>query len=412
MPRVRQIKTFDTFLTKSGRRILVPYGGAGSGKSVSVGQHILQKFLREHNKRFLITRKTLPSLKITSWYLLTSKLREWGVPVEINRSEMIIRFGDNEILAKSLDDPEKIKSFEANYIWIEEATELTREDFMQLNLRLRRENPDGINQMWLTFNPIDQFHWCITDLVQSPRAGPGGDIAVHHSTYKDNPFLPPEYIRELESLINQDENYYRIYTLGEPGVLENVIYKNYATAPFTVPFQGRDDVFYGLDFGFNNPSCLMECYLNDGQPMVRERIYESHLTNADLIDRANSLKISKEAPMYCDAAEPDRIKEWQDAGYNAIAADKSVKDGIDYVKRNRLLIDPESTNTLAEIRGYSYRKKGDQVLDEPVKFRDHAMDAVRYALYTHAKLYGGDTIPILISGGFGKAQQEENRRRL
>jgi hypothetical protein len=85
-----------------------------------------------------------------------------------------------------------------------------------------------------------------------------------------------------------------------------------------------------------------------------------------------------------------------------------VKDGIDYVKRRRLNIDPGSTNTLNEIPAYSYRKKGDQILDEPVKFRDHAMDGARYALYTHSKNRPGEQI--LLSGGFGSGEQENNRR--
>ena len=294
---------------------------------------------------------------------------------------------------------------------MEETTDFTLDDFRILKMYLRAPVGKEQNQMFLTFNPIDQFHWCITNVIQAPATP---DIAVHHSTYKDNPFLPQSSRDEYENLINQDENYYRIYTLGEPGVLENVIYKNYATAPFFVPSQFKDQVFYGLDFGYNNPSCLLECYLSDGQPMVRERIYESHLTNSDIIIRMNDLKISKEAPVYCDAAEPARIEELCGAGYNAIAADKSVKDGIDYVKRLHLMIDPDSTNTLGEIRGYSYRKKGDQVIDEPVKFRDHAMDSLRYALYTHAKLHGADTIPILISGGFSSGMDEQNifKRRI
>lgn len=405
MPKVHQIKTFDKFLTKSRARINVVYGGAGSGKSFSVAQHLLKKFLMEKDKKILITRKTLPSLKITAWSLILERLREWGIPVEINKSELTIKFGNNEILAKSLDDPEKIKSFEANYIWIEEATELDKEDLDQLDLRLRRESKDGVpNQIFLTFNPIDAFHWCITTLIQGNR----DDVAVHHSTYKDNPFCTLEYAKRLEDFINQDENFYRIYTLGEPGVLENVIYKNYCSAPF--PSILNDEPFYGLDFGFNNPSCLIQCIIRDMVPYVKELIYESHLTNSDLIDRMKEFKIGSSAPVYCDAAEPQRIEELNKAGFWAVPADKSVKDGIDYVKRYRIHISPDSPNTLAEIRAYSYRKKGEQVIDEPVKFRDHAMDAIRYALFTHFKSGSGIKIPTDWIGFGGKGEQDRTER--
>ena len=114
MPVIQQIETFNEFLQGSKKRVNVVYGGAGSGKSVAVTQHLLGKFLREKNKRILITRKTLPSLRITAWYEMVRMLNAWQIPVNINKSEFTIRFGDNEILAKSMDKPEKIKSAEFN----------------------------------------------------------------------------------------------------------------------------------------------------------------------------------------------------------------------------------------------------------------------------------------------------------
>jgi phage terminase large subunit len=123
----------------------------------------------------------------------------------------------------------------------------------------------------------------------------------------------------------------------------------------------------------------------------------------------NAMNLDKSCPFYCDSAEPARIEELKEAGYNAIAADKSVKDGIDYVKRHRLNIDPNSSNILMEIPAYSYRKQGEQVLDEPVKFRDHSMDAIRYELYTHSKLAGGEGIPDELAS-FGGISMTDDRR--
>jgi phage terminase large subunit len=395
MPKIQQIETFDKFLQSSKKRVNVVYGGAGSGKSISVAQHLLGKFLREDDKRILITRKTLPSLRITAWYEIVRMLTAWGIPVDINKSEFTIRFGNNEILAKSMDEPEKIKSAEFNYIWIEEATEINKEDFKQLDLRLRKESKDGKpNQIYLTFNPIDQFHWVIEDLVYgtSKDAYKREDIAIHHSTYKDNPFLPPEYCKRLEDFINQDENFYRIYTLGEPGVLENIIYKNYKIDPYDQ--KAWDEIFYGLDFGYNNPSALIAIRVRDQTLYLKELLYESNLTNSDLIQRLKPLKIDKSA-IYADAAEPQRIQEFHQAGFTIYPADKSIKDGIDTVKRYQLHIHPDSPNLIAEIRGYSYRKDKDgRVLEEPVKFKDHCMDAMRYAIHSWQKRQGIKTTVI------------------
>ena len=377
---VERLATFHEFFqSNQNKRLLAVYGGAGSGKSVATAQHIVYLLLTQPDIRILIIRKTLPALRITAYRLILDILYQMQVPFYLNKSELVIRFNNSEILFKGLDDPEKIKSYEANYVWCEEATEITKEDFLQLNLRMRRANAAGINQMFLTFNPIDAYHWLITDVVQGHR----DDAAIHHSTYKDNiRFLSPEYISELENLINQDQNYYRIYALGEPGVLENVIYRNYEIVD---DYPAAGDQYFGLDFGFNNPSALVQVTERDQQIYIRELLYKSGLTNADLISILREI-LPDGALIYADAAEPARIQEIRNAGYNIHPADKSVLDGIDAVKRRRLFIHQDSQNLIAEIRGYSYRTdKNGRVLEEPVKFRDHAMDALRYAIHSHMK---------------------------
>ena len=209
------------------------------------------------------------------------------------------------------------------------------------------------------------------------------DIAIHHSTYKDNPFLPPEYCKRLEDFVNQDENFYRIYTLGEPGVLENIIYKNYKIDPFE-PGEWNE-IFYGLDFGYNNPSALVAVRVFDKDLYLKELLYESNLTNSQLISKIKNMGLKKSA-IYADAAEPQRIQEFNNAGVMVYPADKSIKDGIDAVKRYSLHIHPDSPNLIAEIRGYSYRKDKDgRVLEEPVKFKDHLCDAMRYAIHSWQK---------------------------
>jgi len=244
--RHKLIGKFYRFLENSKKRINLLYGSAGSGKSYSVAQFFIRRFYRERDKRFLVLRKTLPSLRITAYKLILDLLKEYGLPYHLNKSEMTISVNDNEMLFKSLDDPEKIKSYEGNYLWIEEATEISYEDFLQLNLRLRRRT-DSVNQMYLTFNPISKLHWIYQELIEKPRE----DVATLHSTYKDNPFLPEDYIRELEDLKNQDETYYQIYALGEWGVLKNIIYSNYELIDEWL--EEFDEIIYGLDFGYKTP---------------------------------------------------------------------------------------------------------------------------------------------------------------
>lgn len=373
------------FLENTVKRINVLYGGAGSGKSYTIAQFLLlKKLYGEKDKRILVVRKTLPALRITAYQLVLDLLEEYQLPHHLNKTEMTISIRNNRMLFKSLDDPEKIKSYEGNYLWIEEATEITHKDFMQLNLRLRRHT-DGINQMFLSFNPISRLHWLNKELLEKNR----DDVADHRSTYKDNPFLDPVYITGLEKLKDEDETYYQVYTLGEWGVLKNIIYSNYELIDkFPDSF---DEVIYGLDFGYNNPSVLVMVGFKDQVPYLRELLYKIGLTNADLLKELEELVEFKESEIYADSSEPARIEEIQRTGFNIHSSDKEVKDGIDFVKRQKLLVHKENVNLINELRSYKYKEDRDgNVLEEPVKFRDHAMDAMRYALYTHGRIVKPD----------------------
>jgi phage terminase large subunit len=369
------IETFDDFLLQRDKRINLLYGGAGSGKSYSIAQTLILRLYDEDDVRMLVIRKTLPALRITAYRLIIDILNQYNFPYKINKSDMVISNGNSEILFKSLDDPEKIKSYEANYVWIEEATEIAYQDFMQLNLRTRRRNEDNINQIYMSFNPISRYHWLNMELIERKRE----DLAIHHSTYMDNPFLSLEYIAELKALIEQDENFYKIYTLGKFGELHNVIYNNYVVEDFK---SGGGDTFFGLDFGYNNQTGLVEVRENDNEFYLTELIYQTKLTNTDLIELLKK-QVDVTATIYADSAEPARIEEIARAGFNIKPAEKNVIDGIDYIKAHRLHISSNSANLIDEIRAYKYKEdKNGIVKEEPVKFRDHLLDAARYAIYS------------------------------
>lgn len=374
--KIQRIKKFSDFDEKNkDKRIIINYGGAGSGKSHSRIQKFVLRFIQERDIRILVTRKTLPALRITAYQGIIDCLNTLEIPYNINKSEMTIRFKDNIMYFKGLDESEKIKSAEFNYIFSEESTEITKEDLLQLNLRMRRANKNGTNQMDLCFNPIDANHYLIKEYINVNR----DDVAVNHSTYKDNPFLPEEYIKELENLVNQDENYYRIYALGEPGILSNIIYSNYIIEDFNIDFE-----CYGEDYGFNNPTAIIGIQMKDGEIYCKEILYQKGLTTEDLISWKDKNKINKTLPCYGDSAEPKTIEQMKRERYNMRAPDKSVKAGIDFLKSKRIHIHIDSVNLQQEIRGYKYRElKDGTVLDEPVGIFDHLMDAMRYAAFTH-----------------------------
>jgi phage terminase large subunit len=284
-------------------------------------------------------------------------------------------------------------SSEWNYIWIEEATEFTWEEYQTIKLRLRAKSKDGIpNQIFLSFNPIDEMHWIKEKLVADPTQ----NLKEIVSSYKDNPFLPEEYIKDLENLQFQDISVYNVYTLGNWGKLENIIYKNWDTCPYIPDQTAVDRVFYGLDFGYNDPSALIECRVKGKDIWEKEHLYHTKLTNSDLISRLMTIipeEKRQKHVIYADSAEPDRIKEIKDAGFRIRPAIKQVANGIDIVKRYNVHILEDSLNLIKEKRAYSWKKdRNGNVTDEPIGIWDHLMSAERYAI--HSGLKGAGSIRV------------------
>ena len=297
----------------------------------------------------------------------------------------------NSFVFSGLDDPEKLKSIAGiTSIWAEEATETTKQDMMQLDLRLRGITRN-YKQIIMSFNPIAATHWINRDFCQAQR----DNATILKTTYRDNRFIDADYIKVLKELAGQDENYFQIYSEGEWGVLKDIIYKSF----FRIDKwpTGIEERWYGVDFGFNAPTAIVEIGTKDEAIYLDEKLYERGLTNQDLIGKMEALKIDRDRPIYCDNAEPDRIKEIRRAGFNARKADKrSVKSTIDFCKTKRIYSLKSNDNINRENLAYKYREDKDgNVLDEPLKFNDHSMDAMGYGIYTHLKKNAGVTAELI-----------------
>jgi phage terminase large subunit len=374
---------FENFV--SDKRININIGGGGSSKSHSIIQLLLYKFLTEENKKFLVIRKTMPSIRTSVLIPFYEIMNAFGVRNKIKEDKvgMNLLYNNNIIHFNGLDDPEKVKSANWHYMWFEEATEITKDDFNTVRLYLRAPSADGkMNQIFLSFNPIDEFHWIKQTLIDDPAYS--SDVKVVHSTYKDNPFLPEDSVKAYEDLMNQDINFYRIYALGEWGRLEDLIYKNWDEAD-SMP---TDNVIvtYGVDFGFNAESAVIRCITKGQEVWEQELVYKKGLTNSQLIDLISATvpKSELNKPWYCDSAAPDRIREFRLAGFNAKEATKNINDGIDLIKRLKVHVLKGSNNIIKEKRAYSWKKdRNGNIVDEPVDFLNHLMDAERYAIYSH-----------------------------
>jgi phage terminase large subunit len=351
--------------------------------------------LTEKNIKILITRKTLPALRVTAYKMFIDLLVEYGLydKKKHNKTLRTYTYNSNWILFTSIDDPTKIQSTEFNYIWLEEAEEFTFDDFTILKTRLSGKcKADEKNQMYLTYNPKQEFSFINKKLKYAD------DVTLIKSTYKDNPFINSEYIKLLEGLKEQNEKLYKVFALGEYANIDGLIYTNIKNTgePYPAEF---DEVIYGLDFGYNNPSALLMVGIKDEVYYITELLYETKLTNIDLIQKISELippGRKRKFTIYADSAEPGRIEEIYRAGFDIKPSDKNVSDGIDFLRRCVIYTNPQNTNFNNEAQSYCYKKdKNGNLLDEPIKFNDHTMDALRYAIYTHSRKRGKVNIRVV-----------------
>ena len=206
-------------------RYLIFYGGGSSGKSYFIGQRWLYMLIRPIKCNLLIVRQTGDTNRRSTFPLMKQVISNWNLSqhFKINESDMriVCKLTGNEVAFAGLDDVEKIKSItftngELTHIWVEEATECQEADINQLKVRLR--GGKSKKQMVLSFNPINIQHWIKRHFIDS------GLATVCFSTYKDNKFLTDDDRKALEDLQYTDEYTYRVYCLGEWGILGKTVF--------------------------------------------------------------------------------------------------------------------------------------------------------------------------------------------
>ena len=271
-------KSYVPYFYDYSHRFEVYYGGAGSGKSVFIAQKLVMKALRSYRK-ILIMRKVGSTLKDSVWQLVLDTLVEWGrySKCNINKSVFTIELENGSIiLFKGMDDSEKIKSITGiTDIWAEEATEFTEEDVEQLNLRLRAKTSDL--QMFFSFNPVSKANWVYRRWFRDD-AIITDDTVIHQSTYKDNRFLPDDYIATIEKMARTNPTYYRIYALGEFASLDKLVFNNWRVGRIEDTHDW--DMLCGLDFGFtNDPTAFVVSFMKDRTLFIGKEYVKTGLLN-------------------------------------------------------------------------------------------------------------------------------------
>jgi len=386
-------------VNESKLRYIVMKGSAGSGKSVDTAQNYIIRLMQDKGRNLVAMRKSDITNRDSTFAELTGAIyRMFGDKAEqywtINKSPLQItcKVNGNKIIFRGMNDDkqrEKLKSItfqrgKLTDVWLEEATEFTQADVEIIDDRLRGVLPDGqFYQIRMTFNPVNKSHWIKKVFFDMPDP----NVLCHHSTYLMNRFVDDAYRARMERRKLVDYEGWLIYGAGEWGEIGGLILHNWEIKDISQNLNDYDDIAIGQDFGFNHANAMLLLGIKDDNIYIIDEIYLHEKDTSEIIQEAIKHAIPARRTMWCDSAEPDRIKEWTKAGFRARPVDKggskgSVNAQIDWLKQRTIYVHPHCVNTIKEMQQWKWKKdeRTGEYLDEPVPVMDDAMAALRYGV--------------------------------
>jgi len=365
-------------LLENTERFTVIMGGAGSGKSHFTVQKSILKALKYPNRKFLVVRKVLATIRESIFALFIEQLSKMGILQYCNYTTSYMKIelpNGSEFVFFGLEDVERLKSVaNVDDIIIEEATELTLEDFLSLNLRLRSSAEN--QQIHILFNPISKSNWVYKYFFEQEQP----NTVILRTNFSHNRFLPQDFIDSLMAYKETNPLFYKIYALGEFGNLNKLVFENFRVEKF----EDKGDLYIGMDVGFSNdPTAIIGCYMEGSNLYVVDECYRKAMFVEDMV-RALKQKGWDRYSVAVDSAEPRTIADLKRQGIKAYAVKKgkdSINHGISWLQNMNIIIHPRCENLIKEMNDYTWLKDKDGTYIQKVNphCQDHAIDSLRYA---------------------------------
>lgn len=378
-------------------RYRVVKGSRASKKSKTTALWFIYNMMKYPAANLLVVRKVARTLQNSCFSDLRWAIERLHVGRywKATRSPMEITYlpTGQRILFAGLDDPLKITSISVPkgvlcWMWIEEAYEIAREtDFDRLDESIRGLLPDGLfTQVTITFNPWSDRHWLKKRFFDDPDV----NTLAMTTNYMCNEYLSPSDLALFEAM-KKNPKRYRVAGLGDWGVVDGLVYDNWEEKAFNI-----DDIralpgvrsAFGMDFGYTNDPTALFCGLVDkGSRMIYvfDEIYERGLTNQKIAKLLIKRGYAKER-IIADCAEPKSIAELREAGIIRIHPSRKGKDsinnGIQRIQDFHIVVHPRCVNFLTEISTYQWDtdNKTGVLINKPVDYNNHLMDAMRYGI--------------------------------
>lgn len=348
-------------------------GGTSAGKTYAILPILIDIAAKRELSEISVVAESIPHLKrgaMKDFKKIMISTGRW-VDSRWNASDFKYTFANGSTIEFfSADNDSKLRGARRDYLYMNEANNMTFHAYTELASRTK----EGI---WLDWNPTNEF-WFHTELQNDH------DVDFLIINYTDNEACPESALnfilkaKEKAKTSTFWDNWYKVYGLGQLGSLEGVIFSNWQTID-SIPKEATL-LGFGLDFGYtNDPTALVGVYRYNGKIIIDEVIYQTGLLNSDIIKR---MQHDRRAVIYADSAEPKSIEEIRRAGFNIKPVSKgadSINFGITVLQEQEMLVTSNSTNLIKELRSYCWDKdKTGKVLNKPVDYLNHAMDALRY----------------------------------
>jgi phage terminase large subunit len=378
---------------------LVASGWMGAGKSRVLCQKAWMVARRYPGVTVALFRKTAASIPATTARTFERDVVDRAYISRRNRSENWWELTNgSRIYFLGLDPdpitgvPSKVGSLDLGWAGVDEAVELSEEDWIMLLGRLRDPRMPW-HQLAAATNPGPPKHWLRMRML--------ADAKRLFLTIRANKFLSPEYVAMLADL--PDTAAGRRLGKGEWAAAEGVIWMLPDTQVKSVPELQPDmgnpykRVIAGVDWGFVHAfACEVITQTGSGRMAVADEVYERGRTVNDIIPLLKALKEKWGITMfYADPSEPAYITDCVQAGLPMMAAINNVDPGLQAVAtaiKGGMTVSPLCQGLLGEIPGYTWApNRGGGFKEEPVKINDDACDALRYGVMAlRGSILGGD----------------------
>ncbi len=346
-----------------GAPVIVNQGGTRSSKTFSILQILFVIAIKSIEPLVIsVVSRALPHLKLGAMRDFEDIIASagWNVSKVKNVSNSKYQINKSIIEFFGADSHDKVHGPSRDILFVNEANYIKYSVFDQLAIRTS-------GTIFIDFNPTSRF-WFHDEIIGRQNH------TLIKSTYLDNNFLSSEQIARIEAK-RHNENWWKVYGLGELGTLEGAILTNweYGEFPQNIHFG------FGLDFGVGDPDALIKTAVDQKQKIIywKEEVYQQGLRTSQLSQILKSRKLENRL-VVADSSARRTILDLRAEKLNVVGVRKyagSVMDGIRLLQDYKIIVDPSSEHLPHELDTWVWVDERGGV---PLDANNHCIDAGRY----------------------------------